>query len=119
LSGQETNDSNQICYDDNKERNGTEKQISVGQMTELLRRDHDSDQAGHFGYKKTRAKVKEENVTWKNINETIKKYIKTCKVCQKYKNPNRQILGVIHPVDGIRRTRIRIWLGFGKWNRGE
>jgi hypothetical protein len=33
-SGQETNDSNQICYDDDKERNGTAKGISVGQMTE-------------------------------------------------------------------------------------
>jgi hypothetical protein len=63
LSSQETNDSNQICYDENKERNGRKKRISVGQMTELLRRVHDTDQAGHFGYKKTPAKVKEEKVT--------------------------------------------------------
>jgi Integrase zinc binding domain len=37
-------------------------------------------------------------VTWKNINKTIEKYIKTCEVCQKYKNPNRRILGEIQPL---------------------
>jgi Integrase zinc binding domain len=69
-----------------------------------LRRVHNSDQAGNFGYRKTLAKVKEENRTWRNINETIKKYIQTCEVCRKYKNPNRGIFGEIQPLmvpDGL------------------
>ncbi len=54
----------------------------------ILELAHDSPTSGHFGVKKTRAKVKAD-FWWPNMGKEITEYVQTCEVCQIVGNPNQ------------------------------
>ena len=56
---------------------------------ELLRINHDSEIAGHCDARRTRERV-ERGFWWITINRDTRKYVESCLVCQKTKNPSRK-----------------------------
>lgn len=49
---------------------------------------HDHVLAGHLGIAKTQAKI-QERYWWEGMHKTITKWIKSCPVCQRRKDPKR------------------------------
>ena len=59
---------------------------------ELLRRNHDSIEAGHMGVKKT-LKALQRKYYWNNLNSEVAEYVATCDVCQRTKAPRHKPYG--------------------------
>jgi hypothetical protein len=53
-------------------------------VTEILEYFHDLPEAGHMGIKKTQEAIK-RRFYWHNMNTEIKRYVKTCRICQETK----------------------------------
>ena len=56
---------------------------------ELLRIKHDSEIAGLFNARRTKEWV-EHGFWWVSINRDTRKYVETCLICQKTKNPSHK-----------------------------
>src|SRR5207237_5833846 len=69
----------------------------------VLRIFHDSHEAGHFGVKKTKERIK-NRVFWDGMNKDIHTYVKTCEMCQKSKTINQKPMGLLQ--EGSLATRI-------------
>lgn len=52
---------------------------------------------GHFGVTKTRARAK-DSLYWGSINEDILKYVKKCKICERYKVSKTKEPMICHPI---------------------
>jgi transposase InsO family protein len=59
---------------------------------ELLRRHHDDGMAGHLGVKKTQGLL-ERKFYWPGLPLDVKRYVKTCGVCQRNKAPRHRPYG--------------------------
>ena len=62
-------------------------------QVDILKEAHEGLVGGHLGIRKTLDKVS-RNFYWNGIKRDVKKYVKTCPVCQKVGNPNQKITKV-------------------------
>lgn len=95
---------NKIYYIDRKLPEGDCKRIYVPKKyrKELLRLAHDNPlYGGHLGIKKTHRKL--ISYWWPKMHQDVELYIKTCEVCQKFKNEPGIPKGYLHsiPVSSI------------------
>lgn len=81
--------------------------IPVSIMDNVLYGLHDEPTSGHCGIKKTLAKFNERYYT-KNAGSYIKKYIKTCHLCQTRKSPWTRRYGMMQPIQLATRPFERI-----------
>lgn len=61
----------------------------------VMREVHDSPAAGHFGVKKTARKVSEQYY-WPGWRRDVRKYVRNCPVCQRYKVEQTKPAGQMH-----------------------
>ncbi|KAG1062624.1 hypothetical protein G6F62_008005 [Rhizopus arrhizus] len=54
-------------------------------IQDICRLFHSSPLGGHFGAKKTKAKITQQSLWWNNMGEDIKQYCKSCDLCQRIK----------------------------------
>lgn len=59
--------------------------VHTQKIDEILQHYHDSPFAGHFGYKKTIAKIQQHQLWWPKIEEDVRKHCKQCQLCQQTK----------------------------------
>lgn len=69
--------------------------IPIVLIDELIKTYH--EKFGHFGVWKT-YKSLAKYYTWKNMRDTIKKFVRTCEICQKTKIANQAIVGKMKSV---------------------
>ena len=65
---------------------------------ELIRLHHDLPSAGHFKFAKTYGSIS-RSLYWPRMMTTIKKYIKTCDLCQRNTAPNQLTPGLLMPLE--------------------
>lgn len=68
----------------------------------LLRKDillacHDEPSAGHLGYARTLARIKQKYY-WPKLSATVRNYVRTCRDCQRRKVPPGRPAGLLQPV---------------------
>jgi hypothetical protein len=68
-----------------------------GEKLEILRARHDSPSAGHPGQTKTYDLVS-RNFWWPGIRNYIKKYVKSCDICQRNKASRHKPYGLLEPL---------------------
>ncbi|KAG1035280.1 hypothetical protein G6F43_013258 [Rhizopus delemar] len=51
-------------------------------VSEVIQQHHESLFGGHFGYKKTKARILQGKMWWRNMEEDIKKHCSSCQECQ-------------------------------------
>lgn len=61
----------------------------------VLRETHDADTAGHFGFKKTARRLS-EGYYWPGWRRELRKYIRSCPICQRYKVEQAKPAGIMH-----------------------
>ena len=64
----------------------------------ILKSEHDSKVAGHFGQDKTIELIR-RNFWWPGMNETIKEYVKSCQHCQEDKARRHKRYGLLLPTE--------------------
>lgn len=64
---------------------------------EILQACHDEPSAGHFGYARTLARIK-QRYYWPKLSATVRQYVRTCRDCQRRKAPPGQPAGLLQPV---------------------
>ena len=73
--------------------------IPAGKIrTKLLHDYHSIPSAGHLGEFKTRNRI-QNLYHWKNLRQTVRDFVSTCKVCQQVKSPNHKPFGFLQPID--------------------
>lgn len=77
----------------------------------VLQRLHGSALAGHCGYDKTLARVREE-CWWPSMPSDVKDYVAKCDTCQRSKNRTHRPYGLLCPVQAPRRPWDSISLDF-------
>ena len=82
-----------------RSRNPEKLQICIPYECTMLicEKYHDQLTAGHLGTKRTIAKLC-ERFYWPQMNEFIKLYVKTCKICQYRKSPKTRMSGLMQPI---------------------
>ncbi|GKB06306.1 transposon ty3-G gag-pol polyprotein [Tanacetum coccineum] len=58
---------------------------------------HSSLEGGHFGFHKTLAKVK-QSFWWVGLKERLKRFIRECSVCQRFKTDSMKPAGLLQPL---------------------
>ncbi len=64
---------------------------------EVMRNFHEPPEFAHFGIKKTSYAIK-QRFFWNNMNKDIKKYVRSCDICQCYKSENLKAKGLMGEV---------------------
>ena len=62
--------------------------------TQILHDHHDTPLAGHLGRDKTLARIKDK-FYWPRMDHDIKRYVKTCDTCQRFKTSNQSPAGLL------------------------
>lgn len=90
---------NDILYKRNFAGNGKDYLLVVPMCLrhEILQACHDEPTAGHLGYARTTARIK-QNYYWPKLPATVKQYIRTCRDCQRRKTPPGRPAGLLQPV---------------------
>ncbi|GJY36212.1 transposon ty3-G gag-pol polyprotein [Tanacetum coccineum] len=65
---------------------------------------HSSLEGGHFGFHKTLAKVK-QSFWWVGLKERLKRFIRECSVCQRFKTDSMKPTGLLQPLP----IQERVW----------
>lgn len=86
----------------------TRKQKIVPKMmkSEILKMCHDEKTGGHFGVRKTLAKVRNQYY-WAGLQGDVRNWVKSCEICSKRKSPNKtkrapmQLVGAGYPMERI------------------
>jgi len=65
------------------------QQLTVDQKLEILRQVHGSSN-GHHGIPKTFEFLKQQGYNWEHMQDDCKEFVRTCYVCQKYKNQSAE-----------------------------
>ena len=65
--------------------------------TKILHECHDSKLAGHFGFQKTYDLIARQYY-WPTLYADVKKYVKTCLICQRIKSENKKPAGLLQPL---------------------
>lgn len=64
---------------------------------EVLLACHDEPTAGHLGYARTLARVKQKYY-WPKLSAAVKQYVRTCRDCQRRKSPPGRPPGLLQPL---------------------
>jgi transposase InsO family protein len=64
----------------------------------VIKGDHDSKMAGHFGQDKTLELIR-RNFFWPGMDAWIKEWVGACHVCQKNKSPRHTRFGLLQPLE--------------------
>ncbi|KAK8786810.1 hypothetical protein V5799_023415 [Amblyomma americanum] len=64
---------------------------------EILLACHDEPTSGHLGFTRTLARVR-QNYYWPNLASCVKRYIRTCRECQRRKTPPLKPPGMLQPI---------------------
>ena len=64
----------------------------------ILKQYHDVASAGHQGVRRTRARI-QEKYYWPKMEEDIRKYVKSCLICQRHAQRNQLLPGLLHPLE--------------------
>jgi transposase InsO family protein len=64
---------------------------------EILSQLHDAPESGHMGVKKTQNEVK-KRFYWNFMNKEIQTFVKTCQICQQYKDEKMKKKGLLRNV---------------------
>ena len=64
----------------------------------ILRENHDSRIAGHFGMKKTQERMM-RNFYWPNMEEFVREYVRSCDICQRDKTARHRRYGLLQPLE--------------------
>ncbi|UYV77837.1 hypothetical protein LAZ67_15002540 [Cordylochernes scorpioides] len=77
---------NGILYKKNHATQGNQWLVVAPRQSvpEIMRTAHDIPEAGHMGVAKTVHRIK-QRFYWKGLEEDVRKYIRSCKVCQAFK----------------------------------
>ena len=65
---------------------------------DILREEHDSRVAGHYGQHKTMERVT-ANFYWKNMDIWIEDYVRSCTECQRNKSSRHKRYGMLQPLE--------------------
>lgn len=65
---------------------------------DILHASHDEPSSGHLGFTRTLARVRQKYY-WPKLAPTVKRYVRTCRDCQRRKTPPTKPAGFLHPVD--------------------
>ena len=93
-----------------------------GLRTKLLQMHHDDPTAGHFGRSRTEELLK-RHYHWIGMLDDVKKYVKTCEVCQAMKTPRHRPYGELQPLPLPKRPFAEVSMDFitglppSIWNR--
>nr|GEY27471.1 Ty3/gypsy retrotransposon protein [Tanacetum cinerariifolium] len=63
----------------------------------VLEMSHSLPEGGHFGFHKTLAKVK-QSFWWIGVKERVKRFIRECSVCQRYKHDSMKPARLLQPL---------------------
>ena len=66
--------------------------------TEILKAEHDSRVAGHFGQFKTLERIK-ANFFWPKMDQEVEEYVHSCDSCQRNKATRHKKYGLLDPMD--------------------
>lgn len=64
---------------------------------EILFACHDEPTSGHLGFARTLARVR-QNYYWPKLAPSVKRYVRTCRQCQRRKTPPFRPAGFLHPI---------------------
>ena len=64
----------------------------------ILRENHDSKVAGHFGQTRTLLRLR-ENFYWKGMDEEVRTYVRECDTCQRDKTIQHKKFGLLQPLE--------------------
>jgi hypothetical protein len=64
----------------------------------ILRENHDSKVAGHFGQFKTSERMK-QNFFWPKMDQEVRDYVRSCDVCQRDKVSRHKRYGLLQPLE--------------------
>ena len=67
-------------------------------MNKILKAEHDSRVAGHFGQFKTLERIK-ANFYWPWMDQEVEKYVRSCDFCQRNKATRHKKYGLLDPLD--------------------
>jgi hypothetical protein len=77
----------------------------------ILKNDHDSRVAGHFGQFKTLERVK-ANFYWPKMDDEVDEYVRSCDSCQRNKATRHKKYGLLDPLDVPNRPWEEISMDF-------
>ncbi|KAJ0482832.1 putative nucleotidyltransferase, Ribonuclease H [Helianthus annuus] len=66
-------------------------------LVTVLNLGHSSPEGGHFGLHKTLAKIR-SNFWWEGLKTSVKKHIRECQTCQRFKSDNMKPAGLLQPL---------------------
>ena len=69
-----------------------------GFRKEILKQEHDSKIAGHFGRERTMELIT-RNFYWPKLEDEVRNYWNTCDSCQRTKSPRHVKHGLLHPLE--------------------
>lgn len=72
--------------------------VPTSMIKHLVKAYHDSHWAGHFGCQRTYSKLR-HRYWWPNMRTSIKNYISTCLLCQRFNVERRKSAGFLHPIE--------------------
>lgn len=64
----------------------------------IMREDHDSKVAGHFGQHKTYERLT-QNFFWSKMEDDVRDYVRSCDVCQRDKASRHKKYGLLQPLE--------------------
>jgi hypothetical protein len=64
----------------------------------ILRENHDSKVAGHFGQFKTSERMK-QNFFWPKMDQEVRDYVRSCDICQRDKVSRHKRYGLLQPLE--------------------
>ena len=64
----------------------------------ILKDNHDSKAAGHFGIHKTLERLK-QNYHWPNMDAEVMDYVRSCDICQRDKPSRHKKYGLLEPLE--------------------
>jgi len=72
--------------------------VPEGLRQRVIRSEHDSKVAGHFGRDRT-MELLSRNFYWGNMERDVRKYCSECDICQRTKAPRHAKHGLLHPLE--------------------
>ena len=72
--------------------------VPEGFRKEVLKKEHDSKIAGHFGRERTMELIT-RNFYWPNLEDDVRSYCNNCDSCQRTKSPRHAKHGLLHPLE--------------------
>jgi hypothetical protein len=80
-------------------------------LQDIITECHSSPTGGHFGYHKTLSRLK-QSFSWPQMRGTVKEFLRSCDVCQRYKTDSMRPAGLLQPLSIPDRIWVDISMDF-------